>query len=243
MSDYITALNKLSIKRKGKWNTLNKEALEYIPVWAQTEDFMNEFLPYLTIVGDSREQKDWIGSACDFYGIDFIPLKKDEKLGTENLKEGDYSFIISFDDKQYNFVNKVAYERKGSLSEIYNNCTQDRARFEREFERCFEKGYKKVVLILEYGERIQDLICAEFSYGKGKNVVTKNTGTTIFNTLMSWRQSNKYNIDIYQSPNHITLFWLMVQDMYYFFRNEIIREAKNDKGSKEGEGQEQVQMD
>ncbi len=238
-SDYVISLNRLSLKRKEKWNTLNPKTLDDIPIWAKTEDFMNEFLPYITVVGDSREQKDWVGSACEYYGIDFLPLKKDAKLGTENLKEGDYSFIISFDEKQYNYINEVAYERKGSLSEIYNNCTVDRARFEREFDRCIKKGYKKIVLVLEYGERIQDLIHAKFSYKRGRDVITKDTGLSVFTTLMSWRQSNKYNIEIYQSQNHITLFWLMLQDMFYFFRNEIVKEAENDTRSKESERQEQ----
>ena len=233
-----TELNKLGYKRKTKWNTIKEKSLKDIPIWAMTEDFFNEFLPYLTIYGDSREQNDWVGRACEYYGINFIPLKKDKKLGTENLKEGDYSFAITFDDTFFDYANIVTYERKGSLNELYNNCTRDRERLEREFERCIDKGYKKVVLLLEYGERVQDLIYANFSYRCGRQVIKKDTGLAVYSTLMSWRQSNRFNIDIYQSENKITLFWLMLQDMFYFFRNEIRNKGgdNNVKRDKESEG-------
>ena len=50
---------------------------------------------------------------------------------TENLKEGDITFIVQFGDKVYDYTNIVAYERKGSASEFCNNVMNDRERLER----------------------------------------------------------------------------------------------------------------
>lgn len=222
--DYSTALNQLSIKKSPAINSIKTNL---IPDWVNNKDFVNLFLPYLKILGDSREQDHWIEKACKYYNIAFEWCMKDKKMNTENLKEGDYTFQVIFPNKQYNFVGVVAYERKGAASEFYGNCINNRNRLKREFERFDEKDYKKRVLMLEFGESLTDLIDLNFHYySKEGLLVEKKTKHTMYSTIMSWKQPNFYNFDIIQSNSHTKLFWLMIQDMYYFFRQEIRLECE-----------------
>lgn len=242
--DYEVALNQLQV---GKDIILNKNIkYDLIPNWVQGEDFLKLFLPYLKIIGDSREQDTWVEEACQYYGIAFEWAIKDKKKGTENLKEGDYTFQVLFGNKQFDYRGEVAYERKGSVSEFYGNCTgqkknnSDRERIKREFERFKTKDYKKVVLMLEFGEQITDLIGLQFSYrGQGGKLQIKNAHHTIYSAVMSWKQPNNKNFDVIQSGNHRKLFWLFLQDCYYYFRNEIRIECEN-KGLIENNEKEEI---
>ena len=215
-----TAINQLELGKKTTCNKIINESS--IPFFAKSTDIFNIFLPRLTIVGDSREQNNWIEKACKYYGINYVKAKKDKKLKTENLKEGDYSFIVNFDNTEYNYIGKVSYERKGSPSELYNNCIKGRERVKREFDRFQTKQYEKVVLLIEFGEKLTDLINVEFSYWNsfGKKEI-KTTGKTVYSTIMSWKQPNNNDFDIIQSNSHNDLFWYMVQDMFYYFRQDI----------------------
>lgn len=229
--DYEVAVNQLNLGKETKLNTIN---YNLIPSWVQGSDFLNLFLPYLKIVGDSREQDKWIEDACKYYGISFEWAKKDKKTNTENLKEGDYTFKVVFGNREFNYVGIVAYERKGSIAEFYGNCTgqnkekntSDRDRIKREFDRFGEKNYKKVVLLLEFGEKITDLINLSFEFrGKGGKIERKNTFYTIYSAVMSWKQPNNKDFDVIQSNSHARLFWLFLQDCYYYFRNDIRQEC------------------
>lgn len=230
--DYEVAVNQLSLGKGTKLN--NGINYDLIPNWVQSKDFLNLFLPYIKIVGDSREQDKWVEDACNYYGIAFEWVKHDKKANTENLKEGDYTFKVEFENRKFDFTGKVAYERKGSISEFYNNCTgynkstgrSDRERITREFSRFNEKNYEKVVLMLEFGETITDLIGLEFSFrGEGGKLIKKNTYNTLYSAVMSWKQPNNKGFDIIQSNNHRRLFWLFLLDCYYYFRNEIRNEC------------------
>ena len=228
--DYEVAVNQLKLGKETKHN--NFICYDKIPNWVKGEDFLQLFLPYLEIVGDSREQDKWIESACKYYGISFVWAKKDKKQETENLKEGDYTFKVVFGNKTFDYTGIVAYERKGSIAEFYGNCTgydkekktSDRDRIKREFDRFEQKRYEKVVLMLEFGEKLTDLIGLEFQFrGKGGVLERRNTFNTLYSAVMSWKQPNNKHFEIIQSVNHIRLFWLFLQDCYYYFRNEIRR--------------------
>lgn len=229
--DYAVALNQLEV---GKGKKLNDGIVyERIPEWARGDDFLKLFLPYLKVIGDSREQDNWIEKACEWYGIAYERAKKDKQAHTENLKEGDYTFKVVFGEKEYDYTGVVAYERKGSVSELYGNCTgskangsSDRERIKREFERFNEKQYRKVVLLLEFGECLTDLIDMEFGFYKDGRLQTKRTNYTIYASIMSWKQPNNKGFEILQSQSHKKLFWLFLQDCFYFFRNEIRRECE-----------------
>lgn len=232
--NYEVAINQLGLKKDTKLNSEVNYLL--IPAWVQGNDFLNLFLPYLKIIGDSREQDKWVEDACNFYGIAFEWAKKDKKANTENLKEGDYTFKVIFGEREFDFVGKVAYERKGSIAEFYGNCTgqkkesgsSDRERIKREFDRFNEKKYEKVVLMLEFGEQLTDLIGLKFEFrGAGGKIQTKNTYHTIYSSVMSWKQPNNKNFDVIQSNSHKKLFWLFIQDCYYYFRNVLRQECES----------------
>lgn len=232
--DFVAALNgcKTGAEKVYKIRDVYRIRLDRLPNYAKLKDFMYYFLPYVVIVGDSREQDKWIEKACRYYGIQF---EWHTKEAGGNLKEGDYTFMVKYPNVVYNFEQTVAYERKGSLAEIYHNCTgynpatktNDRDRIEREFDRFLDGDYQKVVMLLEYGDSLFDLIDEEFTYyDRNGKLQTKNVGTTVFSTLMSWRQPNYRNFDILQSSSHETLFWLMLFDCFYYFRNQIRLEYK-----------------
>jgi hypothetical protein len=134
--DYRTAINALGLDKSNRNDNVR---FDLIPKWASTDDFANFFLPYLVIIGDSRERDNWIEKACSYYGIAYRTARKTKD--SENLKEGDYTFEVY----GISYEGIVAYERKGSISELYNNVIVDRARLKREFDRFRLKEYKKVV--------------------------------------------------------------------------------------------------
>ena len=208
--DFRGALRKLGIKSASKINEIKNYR---IPKWAKGVDFENYFLPYLVVIGDSREQSKWVEDACKYYGIKFEWAKKDKKAGTENLKEGDYTFRVVMGDNVFDYTGIVAYERKGSVAEFYGNCVgTDRERIEKEFTRFVEKGYKKVVLMLEFGECITDLIDMGFEFrGPHGKLQRRNTYNVMYSAVMSWKQPNNKKFDVIQSNSHLKLFWLFVQ--------------------------------
>lgn len=228
--DYGTAINQLGLSRAMPLSAINENL---IPKWVRGKDFITLFLPFVKIIGDSREQDHWIETACKYYGIAFDWARKDAKTGTENLKEGDYTFKVIFANKTYDYTGKVAYERKGSISEFYGNCVSNknptknaRNRVKKEFARFSIKEYDKVVLMLEFGEKMTDLIDMEFSYrSSGGKIEQKNTNYILYSTVMSWKQPNNKSFEILQSPSHEKLFWLFLQDCFYYFRNELRNEC------------------
>ena len=200
------------------------------PAEYSTEDFEKYFLNHLRIIGDSREQNDWIEKACAYYGVAYEKAVKNKQAGTENLKEGDYTFELVYGDQKFSYLGVVAYERKGSLNELYNNLKSgDRDRIEREFERFVDKQYKKVVMVLEYGQTMSDLLNGRFDYiDHYGQYNTKDVGKLVYTSLMAWKQPNAFNFEIHQETNHEKLFWWIIMDMYYFFRNDL--RTKREKG-------------
>lgn len=230
---YETTLNQLGIEKDVIVNGEIK--YELIPQWVRGNDFLKLFLPYLIIIGDSREQNDWVEKACAYYGIQFQKAVKDKKLKTENLKEGDYSFALIFGNRTFDYCGIMAVERKGAVSEFFNNCTgynkqnktTDRERIEREMGRFESKEYKKVLLMLEFGEKLTDLIDMQFEYYNHWGYrERKNTGYVMYSAVMSWKQPNNHNLSVIQSSSHGKLFWQMLQEMFYFFRQELRLECQ-----------------
>lgn len=227
---YSTAINQLKFDKKTIVNNLNYDKF---PSWAQGKDFLELFLPYVTIFIDSREQDPYIQKACEFYGIKYIVAKKDKSTGGENLKEGDISFKVSFGQSEMDYRGICVWERKGSANEWYDNIMGDRDRLNREMQRQIDKGYKKFVLMLEIGDCLLDLIDYKFYYyDRNGERVNRTLGMHAFSTVNSWRQSNRFDLEILQVDTQkgtkdekfkarAKLFFLMLYDMFYFFRNEI----------------------
>lgn len=232
MGSFKTYLRKMGIATKDIDKGINEVAC---PPQYHTDEFVSCFLNHLRIIGDSREQNDWIEKACAYYGIAFEKAVKDKKLGTENLKEGDYTFEVVFADKVFSYRGEVAYERKGSLSEIYNNLKNgDRDRIEREFERFIDKRYKKVVMVLEYGENMSDLLNGKFDFIDHYGTYnTRDVGKLVYTSLMAWKQPNAFNFEIYQNTNHEKTIWWVLMDMYYYFKNDIRIKVKELEDGKE----------
>ena len=66
----------------------------------------------------------------------------------------------------------------------------------------------------------------EFIYrGADGEIVNKNTYYTVYSAVMSWKQPNNKDFDIIQSNSRQRLFWLFLQDCYYYFRNDIREEC------------------
>lgn len=63
------------------------------------------------------------------------------------LDFGDYSASFELDGKVYSLTQKVAVERKMSLGELCQCFGQNRARFEREFERARKAGARLYLLV------------------------------------------------------------------------------------------------
>ena len=97
--------------------------------------------------------------------------------------------------------------------------------------------YKKFVLMLEIGNCLYDLIDYEFYYYNhyGERV-NKTLGMHAFSTICSWKQSNHFDIEILQVDTQkgtkderfkarTKLFFLMLYDMFYYFRNELRKEC------------------
>lgn len=218
--NYSTAINQLGLDKTQPINTNIR--YDKIPTFVQGSDFLHLFLPFLTIYGDSREQDNWLFNYLNAYGIKTIRCVKNKKEKTENLKEGDYTFAVTFGDKIYDYTGVCTYERKGSVSEFYGNAQKGRKRVKKEFDRCNVKGYDKIVLMLQFGDKLTDLINLKFQYySKNGKPVVIDTGYTLYSTVLSWCQPNNNDFRIIQSNDKNTLMWLMLQDMYYYFRQEI----------------------
>ena len=109
----------------------------------------------------------------------------------------------------------------------------DRDRLNREMQRQVEKGYKKFVLMLEIGDCLYDLIDYQFYYyNKFGERVNKTLGLNAFSTISSWCQNNHFGIELLQVDTQkgtkdekfkarMKLFFLMLYDMFYYFRQEI----------------------
>jgi ERCC4-type nuclease len=89
----------------------------------------------MIIIWDSREQKN------------IHILKRFQELGIKCRKEklhfGDYTF--EFDNISYK--DKVAIERKNSITEICGNLGKGKARFQKEFERAAAQKCKMYLMI------------------------------------------------------------------------------------------------
>lgn len=235
--EYQQALNKLKLDRSKPINKLNLNPKLCDGV-VQGNDFIKLFLPFLKIKVDSREQDEWIKNAAEYFGISTEVAVKNKKAHTENLKEGDITFSVQFGEKVYDYTNIVAYERKGSPSELTNNFRGDRTRLEREFARKVDKEYQKFVLVLEMGFNLLDLMDYKFQfYNKDGKLEEKSCGLTAFSTVLSWTQPNNYSFSVLQYDTQKKdkkeklfarnkLFWLIIYDMFYFFRQEIRAEAE-----------------
>lgn len=137
-----------------------------------TKTEIDELLKQLTIVVDTREQK-------NEHIMGYFDTNKVAHT-TRKLDTGDYSAMIG----KMTLEHDVVIERKASLDELAGNFTIDRQRFEDEFTRAKAEGLK--VFLLVENASLSDI----FSH----NYISKLEPKSLLASLLSWQV--RYNITI-----------------------------------------------
>lgn len=140
----------------------------------------------MQIIVDSREQRN--GLILEYFSNQGIAFK------IKKLSEGDYSMS--------GFENKVIVERKQSLTELSNNFTKGRMRFEKEFIRAKESGAKVILLIEDEKGRERMLERREKDKDKSLTAEQRQKGTwksnfsanSMIGSLQKWKE--RYGFDI-----------------------------------------------
>jgi ERCC4-type nuclease len=159
---------------------------------------IKELLNLMTIIVDTREHEhanDHIIGYFDKHNIPYVRRK---------LDFGDYSFEIP----HVSYENKIAIERKMSLTELSGNVAQHRDRFEAEFTRAKKAG-AKLILMVENGG--WDKI-AEHNYR------TALSEKSFLASLFSFQ--HRYGIDIQFVPKKYAGMYIC-GTFHYYLRNEI----------------------
>lgn len=178
---------------------------------------------------EKQGKNDHILKMLDSYNIKY------EKLYTPNhLKQGDYSFVILGKDYRDEFL----IERKFGLEEIYQCLTEKnidtkakqdiievhksvgaetiRDNLEAEFVRMLALDVKEKWLFIENCNNFEDIKKWKCGYEK-KNQLA---GEMIYATLCSWSCANRYNFKIQCIPNIAYFASIMINKMFYYWRNE-----------------------
>lgn len=170
-----------------------------------TDKEVEELLKSLTIIIDSREQKDHVEKYLNSKDVPTIKRK---------LNYGDYSAYIPKNEalgivRDITLEDLICIERKADANELATNFTKGRHQIENEFIRCTSRGCKMILLI--EGSTYSDILHGNYrSEYKPKSFVA---------TLKSFQA--RYNlsiefIDKKLSPNSI------YYTLYYYAR-EILK--------------------
>ena len=173
-----------------------------------SNDEKKEFLKKVTVIADSREQKNrHIIDAFKALGI----MSESRKLDY-----GDYSFTVDGKD----FSRSCVIERKADIDELYGNLTADRERFEKEFD-TISKNARQCTLLLEN--------CSGWEYLKGyqisdaaaekQNRKVKNIGATVYSTIQAWQCGNRYNFNVVFTPDRERSALKILEVFYYYYHN------------------------
>lgn len=162
-----------------------------------------DIIESMCILIDTREQKNdhikqWFMDNCIQY----------EK---RKLDSGDYSFYIPKNEelnveKDYDFRDKIAVERKNSVNEIVGNFAKDKDRLEREFIR--HDG--KMILMIEDVNFYQKLC-----NGNYRSSMVPASARGIFHTLV-----DRYDIQTYFVRKDMAGEFIY-NCFYYYLRNKI----------------------
>lgn len=164
-----------------------------------------------------------ITQKLDLFGVKYQKLYK-----PLNLKEGDYSFIIDGVDYRTLFL----IERKYGLEEL-NNCLNQkniltkskqqisdcelRDNLEYEFARMKKNNVTEKWLFIENCDSFESI--KQYKSGYEKRNYT--AGKYIYATLSSWACENRYGIKIECIKNKDDFATIMLNKMYYFWRNQM----------------------
>lgn len=182
-----------------------------------SSDEKREFLKKITVLVDTREQKnEHIISVLKQLGIMFENRK---------LDYGDYSFIVEGKD----FSHSCVVERKAKIDELYGNVTTDRERIEKELD-TISRNAVQCTLMLEGCKGWEHLKAFEISSAgaekQGRKV--RNIGETVYSTLQAWRCGNRYSFDVEFVERDKDSAAKMLERFYWFWHNYKKQTAPRD---------------
>ena len=163
-----------------------------------TENELNALLKKMTVVIDTREQRnehilDWLESRELAY------LKR-------KLAVGDYSAML----EGQTLESDVAIERKGSIDEIAGNFTAERDRFEREMLRG--KANRTQLFLLIENCSWQDIMA--------HNYRSKMQPKALLASLLSWQARFNLNVIFCGKDEAGTIIYSI---LYYSLREQLLR--------------------
>lgn len=160
--------------------------------------------------------------------LDLMGVKYEKLYKPYNLKEGDYSFQIDGIDYRSLFL----IERKYGLEEL-NNCLNQkniltkskqlvsdyelRDNLEYEFARMKHNNVMEKWLFIENCDSFENIKY----YKSGYETRNYNAGMYIYATLSSWSCENRYGIKIACIKDKNDFANIMLNKMYYFWRNQM----------------------
>ena len=180
-------------------------------------DRKKEFLRAVTVVVDTREQKNaHILQALNELGI-LVEQRK--------LDYCDYSFKAEGRD----FTMSCVIERKANVEELYTNVSQgwkdmrknDESRIEKELEAAFALSRSCTMLIENTSswEELRRYEVSEQQMINNPKRKIKNIGTYVYASLKSWCGNNRYNFNVEFVPDPRQTAAKMLEIFYYYWHN------------------------
>lgn len=160
---------------------------------------IDKLLRNMIVIVDSREQN-------NSHITNFL-MKKGINFKIKKLQFGDYSCELSSNIElglpfDISLENDISIEKKNSLDELANNFTAGRTAFENEFIRAKEKC-KNFVLLIEN---------ASWSDINNHNYSSLMNEKALYNSLISWRNKYKFQIDFIDKENCAKHIVRLLQD-------------------------------
>lgn len=184
------------------------------------------FIRNVNIIISPQEKTDKTKHITEFLTRNGV---KYEKLyAPNNLKEGDYSFVIDGED----YRGKFLIERKFGIEELvgclFSRNIQTKAKketsdvplrdnLEYEFARMCKKNVTEKWLFIENCHSLESI--KQYSNGFEKRNIT--AGNMVYSTLLSWSCNNRYAIKIECVEHKSDFAKIMLNKMFYFWRNEM----------------------
>ena len=161
-----------------------------------TETEVKDALKRMEIVIDTREQENQ-------HILDYLDCHKIPSV-TRKLNVGDYSAQLDGNTIE----DEIVIERKGSLTELAGNVSNDRQRFEAEFLRAKANNIKVFLLI-------EDAEMKDITQGNYRSQLNSKAFEA---TIMSW--SARYNITFLFIPK-VDAGRVIYEFLYYKMREAI----------------------
>ena len=169
-----------------------------------TDTELKKILKSITVIVDTREQEN--SHITEWFDSKEIPYIK------RALPQMDYSFFLPANPelgilKDIWFNKEIAIERKASLTELANNFTNERDRFEKEM--TLAKAKKKYLLI--ENSNYQDILNGNYR----SQYSSKSFGGTIHSF------EHRYDLRIMYMPDKGRSGQWIYNTFYYYLRGEL----------------------